>query len=299
MIRVAGTLAALLFLTFTGLAAAFDGIRLTLLGTAESSTHGEPAEPGLVVEAGDEVLLFDCGAGTLKRLQRAHVLVRELTPVFLTGLDPTHVAGCGELLAARQVAAEAATSLWVPAGTVQAMQEWTAPPTAEYARQRLRRTIGENVVYDTDDVREPRSRSIPRRGRTPMATGWIETVARSRCLPERATRRISRTTHAVHRYWSAKLPQEREGRTRPRPWYATCWPTARRPRMQARIPHAARPYLAVFSRVQLFGVSEEEVVARRTRRDDRGPLQIGRDLMVVEIQNEVQIRSTPSDGPRQ
>jgi ribonuclease Z len=61
--------------------------------------------------------------------------------------------------------------------------------------------------------------------------------------------------------------------------------------------HAARPYLAVYSRQLLFGVTERELM-QRTRRTYRGALEIGYDLMIIEVQNEVQIRSSPSDGRR-
>jgi hypothetical protein len=37
---------------------------------------------------------------------------------------------------------------------------------------------------------------------------------------------------------------------------------------------------------------------RRTHRSYRGAVAIGRDLMVIEVQNEVQVRSSPSEGPR-
>jgi hypothetical protein len=61
--------------------------------------------------------------------------------------------------------------------------------------------------------------------------------------------------------------------------------------------HAARPYLAVYSRQLLFGVTKRELL-QRTRRTYRGALEIGYDLMIIEVQNEVQIRSSPSDGRR-
>ena len=82
------------------------------------------------------------------------------------------------------------------------------------------------------------------------------------------------------------------------PARARRWPVMLRRKMLGRILRGARPYLGLYSHLQLFGVEVEEVVAR-TRRYYRGPLQIGHALMIVEIQNEVQIRSTPSDGPRQ
>ena len=69
MTRCAAVLATLLLLLCARPLAAFDGIRLTLLGGAEQSEQREPVGPGILVEAGDEVLLFDCGVGSLERLR--------------------------------------------------------------------------------------------------------------------------------------------------------------------------------------------------------------------------------------
>ena len=57
-----------------------------------------------------------------------------------------------------------------------------------------------------------------------------------------------------------------------------------------------RPYLAIYSHIVLFDVSEDELM-RRTRAQYPGALQVGRDLMVIEIQNEVQVRTLhPTSG---
>jgi ribonuclease Z len=66
------------------------------------------------------------------------------------------------------------------------------------------------------------------------------------------------------------------------------------PEDAARIFRAARPYLAVYTQMLLLGVTLEELV-RRTRNAYRGALEVGHDLMVIEVQNEVQVRFTPSE----
>ena len=69
------------------------------------------------------------------------------------------------------------------------------------------------------------------------------------------------------------------------------------PEVAAKVLRAARPYLAVYSHIMLFDSSEEDLL-RRTRHAYRGAVEIGRDLMVIEVQNEVQVRAFPSEGPR-
>jgi ribonuclease Z len=65
------------------------------------------------------------------------------------------------------------------------------------------------------------------------------------------------------------------------------------PEEAAKVFRAARPYLAIYSPQLLFGISEGELL-RRTRSIYRGSLEMGYDLMVIEIQKELQIRSVPS-----
>src|SRR4029078_11161481 len=66
------------------------------------------------------------------------------------------------------------------------------------------------------------------------------------------------------------------------------------PQDAARVFRQARPYLAVYSHIVLLGVNEDEVM-RITHEGYRGAVQMGKDLMVIEIQNEVQVRNAPSD----
>ena len=68
MIRPLAVPATLLLLLLARPAAAFDGIRVTLPGGVDQSAQ-DPVGPGIVVEAGNEVLLFDCGAGLLEQLR--------------------------------------------------------------------------------------------------------------------------------------------------------------------------------------------------------------------------------------
>ena len=54
---------------------------------------------------------------------------------------------------------------------------------------------------------------------------------------------------------------------------------------------------AVLSQILAFDVSDDEIL-RRTRATYRGPVELGRDLMVIEIQHELQIRNAPSEPRR-
>jgi ribonuclease Z len=295
MTRRCAILAMLLLVFFARPSAAFDGIRLTLLGGAEESVQGKPSGPGVLVEAGEEIMLFDCGVGALERLRSARFPLHDLTAVFLTNLDSSHVDGCGELLAARLGArAEQPLQVWGPSGTIQAVQAWIGAGGIEGIDPH---EIGENLVYDTDDVRV--TAIVADSPTPPGGYGYrVERERRSVALlgGARYSENVARSARGAQIVLSdvAAATAEESAEVTARGALAS----HASPEDAGRILRGARAYLGLYSDLQLFGVGVEEVVAR-TRRYYRGPLQIGRTFMVVEIQNEVQIRSAPSDGPRQ
>ena len=148
-------LAALLLLLFARPLAAFDGIRLTLLGGAEQSAQDEPVGPGILVEAGDELLLFDCGVGSLARLRE-----RTIPAARADGSIPDQPRFAHT--------SAVAPSCW-PRGFVRARSSRCrcGDQGAPFRLCRLGSVrdgaaesegidpheIGENLVYDSDDVR--------------------------------------------------------------------------------------------------------------------------------------------------
>jgi len=278
-------------------AAAFDGIRVTSLGGA-ASTDAAPVAVGALVEASEEVLLFDCGAGSLARLRDARFLLGELTAVFLTSLDAEHVDGCGELLAAwLRAGVERPLPVWGPSGTIEAVHAWVGGDTVDTTARVEAHEVGENLIYETEEVRvtaivadSPSQRPsygyrVDRKRRAVVLLGgahYSDNVVRGASGAQVVACDVAAV--ARHKQGVAGGPEASAD-------HAT-------PEDAGRIWQAARAYLGLYSSLQLSGVGVDEVVAR-TQRYFRGPIQIARARMVIEIQNEVQVRSTPSDGPRQ
>jgi ribonuclease Z len=289
---------AALLLLFAQPLGAFDGIRLTLLGSIGSS--GQSASgPATIVEAGDEVVLVDCGAGTLERLRAARFLADEVTAVLLTSLDAGHVAGCGEVLAARLRAGSAyPLPVWGPNGTMEAVQAWVGAHDGVGPEGIDPREIGENVVYDTGEVKvtaivaEHSAQAAAYGYRVERERRAVVLLGGARYSPNVAIN--SRRAQVVGSDVAGALSEQPAADDAERDALAG----HAAPEDAGRILNEARAYLGLYTHLRLFGIDEEEIV-RRTRRYYRGPLQIGRAGMIVEIQNEVQVRSTPSDGPRQ
>jgi ribonuclease Z len=285
--------AAVLFCTLLGLAhgpaAAFDGIRVTLLGTGTADSPARQGGPGTLIETGDEVLLFDCGQGTLERIQRAGLAAFDVTAVFLTSLDREHVEGCAEIWsAARAGSAFQGFSVWGPAGTAELFLHMDQELGSAGAYSTRAFDIADNVVYQPDALTvtafvsdsDPQSQHFGYRVDARRRAVVLSSHAGS---PENIAR-FARGAELMMQEVSGRKESDVAAGSSVRP----------SPEEAGRLFRASRPYLAVYSHVMVDGATEEELL-RRTRRIYRGPVHIGRDLMVIEVQNEVQIRSAPSE----
>src|SRR6266849_2588953 len=72
---------------------------LTFLGTAATTPSSERGLPALLVAAGSERFLVDCGEGTQRQLLRAGSGFRRLGHVLLTHAHLDHVLGLAGLIA--------------------------------------------------------------------------------------------------------------------------------------------------------------------------------------------------------
>jgi ribonuclease Z len=105
---------------------ASEGIRVTLLGTA-SGPRVHPGKAGIstLVEAGGERLLFDAGRGVMQRLVEAGYPMTAVTKVFLTHLHSDHVVDVPDLLLTPWSAAperKVPLEVWGPDGTQEMMR---------------------------------------------------------------------------------------------------------------------------------------------------------------------------------
>jgi len=68
-------------------------IKVTLLGTGAPIPSMERFGPGILVEAGGQKLLFDCGRGAAQRIWQLKIPVGQINTLFLTHLHSDHVVG--------------------------------------------------------------------------------------------------------------------------------------------------------------------------------------------------------------
>lgn len=78
-----------------------QALTVTITGTGTPMPSPGTAGPGVLVRAGDEVLQFDAGRGTLGRLADAGVPIRSLSTVFVTHHHSDHLVGLADLVMTR------------------------------------------------------------------------------------------------------------------------------------------------------------------------------------------------------
>ncbi len=91
-------------------------LRVTLLGTGVGIPHSGRSQAAVLLDSG-QPLLFDCGAGTLLRLEQAGVRPGELDTVVLTHLHLDHVSDLMALANARYLLQLPGLEIYGPEGT--------------------------------------------------------------------------------------------------------------------------------------------------------------------------------------
>jgi ribonuclease Z len=289
-------------------------IRVTLLGTGRPDPILERFGPSTLIEAGGETLLIDCGRGATQRLWQLRIPLSRVGAVFLTHLHSDHTVGLPDLwltgwLPTPYGRREAPLGVWGPSGTrgmTEALRQayaWDIDrrgrgeglPAAGVALDG--HDVGPGVVFARNGVRvtaflvdhggllepaygyrvEYRGRSVVVSGDTRPSESLISASAGADLI-----------VHEVIAAPAALLEQSE---------------TARRivsfhtlPEDAGRIFARARPRLAVYSHVILlstdpaFPAPPLTELVPRTRATYDGPLEVGEDLMAIEIGREIQVR---------
>jgi ribonuclease Z len=97
----------LVFSTFSSYTDAQSNLlKVTLLGTGAPVPSIDRFGPSILVEAGDQKLLFDCGSGAAQRIWQMRIPLGQVNALFLTHLHSDHVVGIPDVW----------LTGWIPAG---------------------------------------------------------------------------------------------------------------------------------------------------------------------------------------
>jgi ribonuclease Z len=291
--------------------ASAPAIKVTLLGTAP----GPPVRVGqagisTLVEANGERFLFDAGYGSLERLVEAGLPMDAVTRVFLTHLHSDHIADLPAVMLlpwAAPSARDVPLEVWGPAGTTLMMRhleeafafdihvrrdidEHASAPGIEVHGH----DIGEGVVYDHDGVKI--TAFLVDHGPVKPALGYridfrghsvaISGDTRPNDNLVAHSRGVDLLIHeAVDDVSLRKLaPSER--------LFAAIVAHHTTPEQAADVFRRAGPKLAVFSHAQ-----GGAAVVERTRRTYSGRVEMGEDLMVIEVGDDVVVRRRGGASP--
>lgn len=296
---------ALFVITCASAAAQGQEIKVTLLGTGCPPAVMNRFGPSILVEAGGQKFLFDAGRGALQRLNQVKVRWRDVQGVFLTHLHSDHVVGfpdlwlTGWLTPGRDVPLQ----VWGPRGTKNMMSH--LEQAYEYdIRIRLYddRPSPDGVVILAEDVAE--GFVYEKSGvkitafevdHTPVkpAFGYrIDYAGRSVVLSgdtrvsENLIRHAQGVDLLVHEV-AAPETFQRAGSPPERAKSVVAHHVT--PEQAGEVFSRTKPKLAVYSHIVLPTATEQDLIPP-TRKTYAGPLELGEDLMVIEVGEEIAVR---------
>ena len=270
---------------------------VTLLGTGTPGPSIERFGPSTLVEVGNQKLLFDVGRGATIRLNQVSVRLSDLTAVFVTHLHSDHVNGLSDLWltgwipVAGGAARKTPFRILGPLGTREMMSYLEKAHQADI-RSRMAEVplpasgiavdatdVSGGVVYDREGVRV--TAFDVDHGEAPALGYRVDYRGRSVVMSGDTRPRTNLAKYAkgatvvIHEVMAGAANPANEARRRILALHST-------PEQAGRIFADASPRLAVFSHIVFSGDPETELI-RRTRTAYTGPLEVGSDLMTIEL----------------
>jgi len=295
-------------------ARAADGqqIMVTLLGTGTPAPVMNRFGPSILVECGERRFLFDAGRGALQRLTQAKVRWRDVEGVFLTHLHSDHVVGFPDLWLTGWLTTErdAPLHVWGPRGTKSMMSHLEqayefdirirlyddrAPPGGVVI---LAEDVAEGVVYEKGGVKIT-AFDVDHAPVKPAFGYRIDHAGRSVVLSgdtrfsENLIRHAQGVDLLVHEV-AAPETFRRAGIPPGAARHIVAHHTT--PEQAGEVFSRTKPKLAVYSHIARPTATEPDVIAP-TRTTYSGPLELGEDLMVIEVGDKVTVRRPTGPAP--
>ena len=295
-----------------------QALAVTLLGTGAPPPLMDRFGPSTLVEAGDEKLIFDVGRGVTQRFFQLGMPLRSVTGVFLTHFHSDHTVGIPDLwltgwLSPGFGGRTTPFRIWGPNGTEALMagleQAYEADIQIRIADQNylpegvaiVAEDITEGVVLDRNAVRvtafdvDHGDLIKPAMGYRVDYLGRSVVISGDTQFSENLIRFAEGTDVIIHEVGAAseELLAKSEGERMIIAHHTT-------PEAAGIVFDRVSPRLAVYSHLVLRGDSEirppslDEVV-ESTRTNYDGALELGEDLMRIEIGDTIEVsRFTPS-----
>ncbi len=286
------------FVVLTQIGGHAEPLRVTLLGTGGPTPRVERFGPSMLVEAGSEKLLFDCGRGTTQRLFQLHIALAEISALFLTHLHSDHVVGIPDLwLTGWFRGRKVPLRVWGPTGTREMMSYLEkayrfdvlirSDAPEKLSKQGVAVTvedINQGVVYEKNGVKI--TAFDVDHGPVKPAFGYrIDYAGRSMVLSgdTRFSENLIEFSNGADLLIHSTTVVEPEVLNTSESARAAVQLLAT-PEEAGKVFDSVKPRLAVYSHYN----TAKDLVAR-TRKFYSGPLEVGEDLMMIEVGDKVQV----------
>ncbi len=280
-----------------------DLFRVTLLGSGAPPPLVDRFGPSTLVEAGEQKFIFDAGRGAMQRLHQLAIPFSDITGVFLTHHHSDHVVGFVDLWLTGWIGRpwgmrKTPLKVWGPAGTKQMMEHL---PQAFHVDIRVRSHsypadgvkletdgVNQGMVYDRGGVRvmafevDHGGEHLPAFGYRINYRGHSVVLSGDTTFNENLIRHAQGTDLLVHEVTAAsgsaaenaaQLKRIAENHTTPA--------------QAAEVFTRVEPRLAVYNHLLLFGDAKPEDLIPMTRPGYSGALEVGEDLMRIDIGSQV------------
>ena len=284
-------------------------LKVTLLGTGGPSPRMDRFGPSILVEAGEQKLLFDCGRGATQRIVQRKVPFAAVDALFLTHLHSDHVVGIPDLWLTGWIGGRITPlRVWGPAGTaemmahlVQAYQfdvhirrdvDEKLPPQGVVV---VAKDIEQGVVYENGGVKVTafevdHGPVKPAFGYRVDFAGHSVVLSGDTRYSENLIRFSAGTDVLIHEVMDADAFRSMNPAVSPER-VQTVLAHHTTPEQAGTVFARVKPKLAVYSHIVPPG--ENANLIPLTRKTYSGLLEVGEDLMSIEIGEKVVVHRAP------
>jgi ribonuclease Z len=269
--------------------------------------------PSTLVEAGDQKFLFDAGRGALQRLTQLKVRWQDVRGLFLTHLHSDHVVGFPDLWLTGWLIApgrHVPLQVWGPRGTrrmmVHLQQAYDfdirvrlANDGADRAGIALRvKDVVEGVVYEQGGVKitafaVDHGLVKPAFGYRIDFAGHSVVLSGDTRVSDNLVRHAQGVDVLVHEVFVPATLQ-RMGFSPERAKNVLALHTT--PEQAGEVFTRTKPKLAVYSHICLPSATDQELLLP-TRKTYAGPLELGEDLMTIDVGEKIEVRRPARSTP--
>ncbi|GAA0613744.1 MBL fold metallo-hydrolase [Paenochrobactrum glaciei] len=266
-------------------------LKIHFLGTGSPIPLTSRFGPSILIQAGDQYLLFDGGRGAIQRIYSLGIPFPKIDKLFITHLHSDHTVGIPDIFLTSWVRGRKTPfEVWGPEGTTHLMNGIRS--AFEYdIKIRIDQNDGSNIkihdidegiIYDKDElqviafqvdhgpVKPAFGYRINYKGKSVLLSGDTR-------YDENLIKYAKDVDVIVHEVASTS-----DNMANAMPMTQKIVDIHTTPEEAGKIFALINPKLAIYSHIVLFDVSDDELV-RKTNKNYQGPLLVANDLMTVSI----------------